>query len=106
MKMPESVEKAETVRDFVVAMIIRRYNFLRKDDPGPTTHFAEFPIWERWWKTHRPQIAVHALERGTFGDALPTWDQVAAAIDAGQLTIDHATGHEVTTPEFRAIENW
>ena len=106
MDMPASVEKAETVKAFVVAMIIRRYAYLRHDNPGPTTHFAEEPLWHEWWRTHRPQIAINALKRGTFGDKLPTWDQVATAIDRGQFTIDHATGKEVETAAFKAISDW
>ena len=106
MDMPASVEKAQTVRDFVRAMILRRYAYLRHDNPGPTTHFAEEPIWHEWWKTHRPMIAINALKRGTFGDKLPTWDQVAAAIDAGEITTLHPSGKEVTTPQFKAIEDW
>ena len=106
MEMPDSVKKAETVKDFVRAMVMRRYYYLRNDNPGPTTHFAEQPIWHEWWKTHRPEIAMHALQLGTFGHKLPTWEQVAAAIDHGELTIDHATGKEVTTPQFKAIADW
>ena len=103
MKLPASVAAAETVQAFCVAMIIRRYAYLRADNPGPTTHFAEYPIWKAWWKTHRPQIAMNALRRGTFGNKLPQWDDVAAAIDQGQYTINHKTGKEIVTPAFQKI---
>ena len=105
MKLPASVKAAGTVRQFVIAMIIRRYSYLRHDNPGPTTHFAEYPLWKKWWKTHRPQIAMNALKRGTFGNKLPQWNQVAEAIDQGQWTIDHRTGKEVMTPAFKVIQD-
>ena len=106
MTIPDSVKKAGTVRDFVRAMILRRYAYLRADNPGPTTHFAEEPIWAEWWKTHRPQIAMAALRRGTFGDKLPQWPDVAEAIDRGEFTVDHSTGREVVTDAFKKISGW
>ena len=82
-----------------------------KDDAGYFTDFMLLPVLESWIDKNGKQALVYAEMGKPFSSAdlhfpAPSPETMAAAVHAGMKTVDHSTGKEVLTKQWRALHGW